>query len=110
MSSELSKKRCKPCEGGMLPLKGEDLTNLSAKLDIDWKVIEENHLMNGYDFDDFKEALAFTNLVGAVAEEENHHPDIHLSYGHVKIKVWTHKIDGLTEGDFIFAAKVDDMI
>ena len=110
MSSELSEKTCKPCEGGTPPLKGEDLAGLSAKLDEGWKVVEEHHLVKSYDFDDFKQALAFTNRVGEVAEEQGHHPDIFLSYGKVEIKMWTHKIDGLTESDFIFAAKVDDVL
>ncbi|MDD2599199.1 MAG: 4a-hydroxytetrahydrobiopterin dehydratase [Kiritimatiellae bacterium] len=110
MKNELSGKRCKPCEGGTPPLKGEALGDLSAKLDEGWKVVEEHHLVKSYDFDDFKQALAFTNRVGAVAEEQGHHPDIYLSYGKVEIKIWTHKIDGLTESDFIFAAKVDDVL
>jgi 4a-hydroxytetrahydrobiopterin dehydratase len=110
MSNELNDKTCNPCEGGAPPLKGEDLEGLSANLDEDWKVVEEHHLMKSYDFDDFKQALAFTNRVGAVAEELGHHPEIYLSYGKVKIKVWTHKIDGLAESDFIFAAKVGDVL
>ena len=110
MSSALSGKRCKPCDGGTPQLKGEELENLSAKLDEGWTVVEEHHLVKSYTFDDFKQALAFTNRVGAVAEEQGHHPDIYLSYGKVKIKMWTHKIDGLTESDFIFAAKADDVL
>lgn len=110
MSSELSEKICKPCEGGTPPLKGEALEGLSAKLDKGWKVIEEHHLVKSYAFDDFKLALAFTNRVGAVAEEQGHHPDIYLSYGKAEIRMWTHKIDGLTESDFICAAKFDDVL
>lgn len=110
MSSELSEKTCKPCEGGTPPLKGKDLEDRSAKLDEGWKVVEEHHLVKSYTFDDFKQALAFTNRVGEVAEEQGHHPDIYLSYGKVEIKMWTHKIDGLTESDFIFAAKADTVL
>jgi 4a-hydroxytetrahydrobiopterin dehydratase len=109
MSSKLSDKTCKPCEGGTPSLKGVDLEDLSAKLDEGWKVVEEHYLVKRYDFDDFKQALAFTNRVGEIAEEQGHHPDIYLSYSKVEIKMWTHKIDGLTESDFIFAAKVDDV-
>jgi 4a-hydroxytetrahydrobiopterin dehydratase len=73
-------------------------------------VVDEHHLERTFTFEDFKEALAFTNQVGDVAEEEQHHPDIALSYGKVVVTVWTHKVDGLTENDFIFAAKVDDLV
>ena len=110
MSNGLNKKTCKPCAGGTPPLKGEELEGLAAKLDKGWKVVEEHHLLKRYDFDDFKKALAFTNRVGAVAESLGHHPDIYLTYGKVEIKMWTHKIDGLSENDFIFAAKADDVL
>ena len=60
-------------------------------------------------FDDFRSALGFTNRVGELAEEQGHHPDIHLSWGRVRIEIWTHKIDGLTESDFVLAAKVDEL-
>lgn len=72
-----------------------------------WEVVEDHHLKKEFQFGDFEQALAFTNSVGAIAEEQGHHPDIYLAYGKVKITVWTHKIDGLTENDFIFAAKVE---
>jgi 4a-hydroxytetrahydrobiopterin dehydratase len=110
MSNELSDKTCKPGKGDTSPLKGEDLEGLSANLDEGWRVVEEHHLVRCYDFDDFKQALAFTNRVGAVAEELGHHPDIYLSYGKVEIKMWTHEIEGLTESDFIFAEKVDSLL
>lgn len=106
---DLSKKHCVPCRGGVPPLKGEELIKLLKKLGNHWKVIDEHHLEKEYTFHDFKEALLFTNKVGEIAEEERHHPDILLSYGKVKIQLWTHKIDGLTESDFILAAKCDNV-
>lgn len=107
--SELTKKNCLPCKGGVPPLKGEELYNLLAELK-GWKVIDEHHLEKAYRFTNFREALAFTNAVGELAEQENHHPDILLSFGKVVLTLWTHKINGLTESDFIFAAKVEALI
>ena len=73
----------------------------------DWKIIKEHHLEKEYSFKNFKEALDFTVRVGELAENQDHHPDIFLAWGKVKLTIWTHKIDGLTESDFIFAAKAD---
>jgi 4a-hydroxytetrahydrobiopterin dehydratase len=73
----------------------------------DWRSVEDHHITKTYRFKDFAGALAFVNAVGALAEQENHHPDVHLSWGEVRLDVWTHKIDGLTESDFILAAKSD---
>jgi 4a-hydroxytetrahydrobiopterin dehydratase len=111
MSTEcpLSKKTCIPCAKGTPSLKGEQLQSLYQQLKPDWKVIEEHHLEKDYAFRNFLEALAFTNRVGALAEQEGHHPDIHLSWGKVKILLWTHKINGLSESDFILAAKIDEL-
>ena len=86
---------------------GEELEKLQAELGNNWQVIEGHHLEKEYAFKNFAEALAFTNQVGALAEEIFHHPDIFLTWGKVKISIWTHKIDGLNEADFIFAAKAD---
>jgi 4a-hydroxytetrahydrobiopterin dehydratase len=104
---DLSEKRCTPCRGGIPPLKGEPLMQLSRQLKPGWQIINEHHLEKEYTFQNFQEALAFTNKVGEIAEQEGHHPDILLSYGKVKIQLWTHKIDGLSESDFILAAKCD---
>jgi len=103
----LAQKDCVPCKGGMPPLKGQDLASLYAQLGGGWQVKSEHHLEKEYQFKDFREALAFTNNVGALAETQGHHPDIYLAWGKVKLTIWTHKIDGLTESDFVFAAKVD---
>jgi 4a-hydroxytetrahydrobiopterin dehydratase len=106
--SELANKTCVPCKGGVPPLKGTELQKLLKQLD-NWKVIEEHHLEKGYDFSDFLSALAFVQRVGELAEQQGHHPDILLRWGKVKITIWTHKIEGLTESDFILAAKIDEL-
>lgn len=105
--SELAKKTCIPCNGGIPPLKGKELEKLKAELGNDWKVVDHHHLEKEFLFPDFRQALTFTNQVGELAEGEGHHPDIYLAWGKVKITLWTHKIDGLTESDFILAAKCD---
>ncbi len=105
--SDLAKKTCIPCKGGVPPMKGAKLGDLLEKLKNDWKIIKEHHLEKEYSFKNFKEALNFTIKVGELAENQGHHPDIFLAWGKVKLTIWTHKIDGLTESDFIFAAKAD---
>jgi 4a-hydroxytetrahydrobiopterin dehydratase len=72
-----------------------------------WHVTPQGHLERTYNFPDFAQALAFANKVGAIAEEEGHHPDLHIAWGKCKVEIWTHKIDGLTESDFYLAAKAD---
>jgi 4a-hydroxytetrahydrobiopterin dehydratase len=105
---ELSAKHCVPCRGGVPPLKGDSLRSLALQLGDGWRVVDEHHLEKSYPFDDFRQALDFTNRVGEIAEREGHHPDIHLAWGRVGLTIWTHKIAGLTESDFILAAKADD--
>jgi 4a-hydroxytetrahydrobiopterin dehydratase len=106
--SELAKQHCVPCRGGVPPLKGAPLRDLEAKLGGGWRVVGEHHLEKSYTFEDFRQALDFTNRVGEIAEREGHHPDVHLAWGRVTLQIWTHKIDGLTESDFILAAKADE--
>ena len=105
--SVLAQKTCIPCRGGVPPLKGEELDALQEKLGNDWQIINEHHLEKEYIFADFRQALDFTVKVGEVAENQGHHPDIYLAWGKVKLTIWTHKIEGLTESDFILAAKAD---
>ena len=105
--NELAQRRCVPCKGGVPPLKGEALMSVHKKLENGWQVIEEHHLEKEFAFKNFRQALDFTNKIGEVAETEGHHPDIYLAWGKVKVLVWTHKINGLTESDFIYAAKTD---
>jgi 4a-hydroxytetrahydrobiopterin dehydratase len=108
MTSELAGKTCVPCRGGAPPLKGAELAELSAKV-AGWQVVEEHYLTKTFEFPDFLQALQFVNLAGAIAEEQGHHPDIHLGWGKAGFTIWTHKIDGLTESDFILAAKIDEI-
>jgi len=109
MKSRLAEKECKACQGGEAPLKGEALQALQGQLADGWETLQGHELRKTYTFKNFREALAFVNRVGEVAEAQQHHPDIYLAWGKVEVKVWTHKINGLTESDFIFAAKVDDL-
>ena len=105
--AQLAEKQCVPCRGGVESLKGEAIEQLAKQLQPDWKVVGEHHIEREFKFKDFRQALDFVNRVGEIAERENHHPDILLSYGKVVIQLWTHKIHGLHENDFILAAKID---
>ena len=107
--NDLAEKECVPCKGGTPALKGEELKSFEKKLGGGWKVVNEHHLEREYKFKNFREALDFTNKVGELAERIQHHPDIYLAWGEVKLTLWTHKIDGLTESDFVFAAKVNQL-
>jgi 4a-hydroxytetrahydrobiopterin dehydratase len=109
-SENLAAKSCIPCRGGVPPLRGQELDSLQEKLGSDWKVVREHHLEKEYSFPDFRRALDFTVRLGEVAEAEGHHPDIYLAWGKVRLQIWTHKIDGLTESDFILAAKADRLL
>ncbi len=102
----LADKHCVPCRGGVPPLKGSELRAYQEQLS-DWSVVDEHHLTKTFAFPDFQTALAFVNRAGAIAEAEGHHPDICLSWGRVEVKTYTHKINGLTESDFVLAAKID---
>jgi 4a-hydroxytetrahydrobiopterin dehydratase len=95
--------------GGVPPLGGAEIRKLLGQLGGGWTASGEHHLEKEYKFDDFLQALAFTNRVGELAEEQGHHPDVYLAWGKVKLTLWTHKIDGLTESDFILAAKADEL-
>jgi 4a-hydroxytetrahydrobiopterin dehydratase len=105
--TELADRQCVPCRGGVPPLDAAAVNDLLVQLDGAWRVIANHHLERDFSFPDFKRALEFVNRIGAVAEEQGHHPDLHLGWGKVKAVIWTHKIDGLTESDFILAAKID---
>ena len=105
--TDLAEQTCVPCRGGVPPMEADEAERLLARLDEGWDVVETHHLERRYEFPDFAEALAFVNAIGEIAEEQGHHPDIHLSWGRVGVEIWTHKIDGLTESDFVLAAKFD---
>ncbi|MFT4552255.1 MAG: 4a-hydroxytetrahydrobiopterin dehydratase [Chlamydiales bacterium] len=105
--TKLSEKKCVACAVGVPCLQGEELQNLVDELNSGWSVVDGHHIEREFDFENFVQALDFTNRMGAVAEKEGHHPDIFLTWGKVKVKIFTHKINGLSESDFILAAKID---
>jgi 4a-hydroxytetrahydrobiopterin dehydratase len=106
--TSLASKTCIPCRGDVPPLKGAELESLHQQVP-QWQVINEHHITRAFTFPDFKQALDFVNRVGGVAEAQGHHPDIMLAWGKAEITLWTHKVDGLTESDFIMAAKIDGL-
>ncbi|HEX9730225.1 MAG TPA: 4a-hydroxytetrahydrobiopterin dehydratase [Gemmatimonadales bacterium] len=107
MTAPLDERACVPCKGGVPPLAEDTISGLLQQVHEGWAVVDGHHLQRRFAFSNFADALAFTNRVGAVAEAEGHHPDIFLTWGKVRIEIWTHAIDGLTESDFILAAKID---
>ncbi|NOY53338.1 MAG: 4a-hydroxytetrahydrobiopterin dehydratase [Deltaproteobacteria bacterium] len=109
MQCNLASKECIPCKGDVPPLAEKELADLLENLGNSWEVAEGKKLTKEYKFGNFREALAFTNRVGELAESQGHHPEIHLAWGRVKLVIRTHKIDGLTESDFILAAKADQL-
>ncbi|MGA8576172.1 MAG: 4a-hydroxytetrahydrobiopterin dehydratase [Candidatus Cybelea sp.] len=113
--NELAQRACIPCRGGVPPLDDNQFAPLLAQLGDGWRVVERNDSKRGsvkiltrtYTFENFAQAMAAAVRIGAMAEEQQHHPDLHVSWGRLAVEVWTHKIGGLTESDFIFAAKCD---
>jgi Pterin-4a-carbinolamine dehydratase len=105
--SDLASRECVPCRGGMPPMRGDEIKEFSDELGGEWKVIAEHHLQKRFEFKNFLAAQGFVQKVGELAEEQGHHPDICFGWGYAEIKIWTHKIDGLSESDFILAAKID---
>jgi 4a-hydroxytetrahydrobiopterin dehydratase len=106
----LAEKECIPCKGGMPALRGNEIKDLARQLEGGWQIVNEHHLEKEYNLKDFREALNFTNRVGELAETQGHHPDIYLAWGKVKLTLWTHKVNGLTESDFVLAAKADRLV
>jgi 4a-hydroxytetrahydrobiopterin dehydratase len=104
--ADLAERECVPCKGGVPPLAPADIASLVAQLE-GWTVVDNHHLEKSYRLKDFAQALDLVNRIGRIAEQQNHHPDIYLAWGRVDVEIWTHKIDGLTESDFILAAKCD---
>jgi 4a-hydroxytetrahydrobiopterin dehydratase len=105
----LEEKNCVPCRGGVPPLSPEQVAPLAREVE-DWEVINNHHLHRLFKLPDFQTALDFVNRIGDIAEREDHHPDIELKWGEVGVTIWTHKVDGLTENDFILAAKIDKAV
>lgn len=106
--SQLAGKKCIPCSGGVLKLTIDEIKELQPQVP-EWEAILGHHLRRVFAFDDFVSALAFVNRLGEVAEAEGHHPNISFTWGRVEVEIWTHKIDGLAEADFILAAKIDQL-
>lgn len=106
--NELANRDCVPCRGGVPSLEGEQVAKLLRQLE-GWEVVNEHHLRKEYKFGDFKATQTFVNAVGDLAEAQWHHPDICFGWGRAEVTIWTHKIDGLTESDFILAAKIDQL-
>ncbi len=106
--ADLAERQCVPCRGGVPPMKGDEVEKLSAQLP-EWEVVNEHHLQKTYRFKNFAETLRFVNRVGELAEQQGHHPDICFGWAKAEITIWTHKIDGLTESDFVLAAKIDKL-
>ena len=104
--ADLASRECVPCRGGVPPLKGDEIRKLLPQLE-GWEAVDEHHLKRTFKFSNFRESQNFVNRVGDLAEEQGHHPDICFGWGQAEITIWTHKIDGLTESDFILAAKID---
>ena len=105
----LHEKKCVPCEGGIPPMGKSEIVEFLNEINDNWIVINNHHLEREWQFDDFKTALRFVNITGQICEEEGHHANYELSWGYVKIIIWTHKIDGLTSSDFVLAAKFDQV-
>ena len=107
MARDLASMECVPCRGGVPPLTKQEIEPYLSDLGNDWRVVDDHHLDKTYRFANFRETLDYTSRVGELAEEIGHHPDIELGWGRVRLTIWTHKIDGLNEADFVFAAKAD---
>ena len=103
----LADNQCVPCRGGVPPVEPAKAKELLVQLEQGWAFNTQGHLEREYSFKNFAEALEFVNKVGAIAEDQGHHPDLFLAWGKCKVEIWTHKIQGLTESDFFFAAKAD---
>jgi 4a-hydroxytetrahydrobiopterin dehydratase len=116
--STLAQRACIPCRGGVPPLDNEQIAPLLAQLGAGWQVVERSDAKRGavkiltctYRFDNFAQAMHAALRIGEMAEQQQHHPDLHVSWGRLVVDVWTHKIGGLTESDFIFAAKCDALV
>ena len=107
-TAELARKHCKPCSGEVDRLKGAELKRYIAELPQGWSVIDDHHLEKQYKVEKYQGAIDFANAVAKIADQEDHHPEICFTWGKVTITIWTHKVDGLTENDFILAAKAEE--
>lgn len=102
----LADRKCAPCDGSTPALKGDALRDFEHETP-EWNVVDEHHIERTFTFPDFRQALDFVNRIGGIAEEQEHHPDVFLTWGKVGVKIFTHKVNGLTDADFILAAKIE---
>lgn len=106
---ELKEKHCVPCEGGAIPLDANQISRLKKKLVFGWQIVENKKLLKKFPFANFKRGMAFAQDIAAIAESENHHPDLCIHFNRVEVELSTHAIDGLSENDFILAARIDEL-
>ena len=107
---ELEKRKCVPCEGGIPPLTEDEILEYITVINKGWIVSEDKKITRDFNFVNFKHTMEFVNKVAEIAEEEGHHPVLHIGYGSAAVELWTHAIDGLSENDFILAAKIDRLL
>jgi 4a-hydroxytetrahydrobiopterin dehydratase len=108
-TEKLSERKCVPCDGNVPPLEPDEIKDFLQEISKGWKAVKNHHIVKRYEFSDFAESWEFVNFIGEIAEEEGHHPDINFGWGYAEIKLFTHAIDGLSESDFILAAKIDEV-
>ena len=106
---DLTQKHCVPCEGGTPPFALDQINHYLPQIDASWTVVNQGKLVRDFKFKDFVESMKFTNQVADVAEAEGHHPNLHIYYSKVTLELWTHAVAGLSENDFILAAKIDQI-
>jgi 4a-hydroxytetrahydrobiopterin dehydratase len=106
---ELNQKKCKPCEGGIPRLSKDEILEYSAQLSQAWDVVDDMKIVKGFEFSNYTDTISFVNRVAALAEEEGHHPVMHIYFSKVNVELWTHAILGLSENDFILAAKINEL-
>ncbi len=109
LKMDLSEKKCKPCSGKEEPLKKDEITKMLGQIKNGWQVTDDKRLKNNYPFENFKRGMVFVQDVAMLAEEEQHHPDMCIHYSNVEVELTTHAIGGLSENDFIMAAKIDNL-
>ena len=105
----LNKKTCIPCQGGIPPLNSTEISNFLKDINDNWVSLLDIKISRTFNFDSYLNALSFVNKIANLAENEGHHPHIHLNFKNVEVIIFTHKINGLHENDFILAAKIDDI-
>lgn len=110
MSEDLESRHCEPCNAETPPIEGDAARRLLGEIDPRWEIVDDHHLTARVKFDDWVKAIDFANRVGVIAESQGHHPEVCVTWGKAKVRIWTHAIDGLSENDFILAAKIDQLL